>query len=129
MAENEIFQQALPASTQSGRKIKKGLTRNYVQDLIALGYGFETNNRNGAKFFISEEEYQDLDLPTFDDVERNGVYKSNFIGDDGETVYMAFIMYKAGPGVAVDTAKALGLPNPKDARAKLLDVEEEFPEY
>ena len=130
---SNIFERAETQKATSSRKVPKGLTRNYIQELIALGKGTGTNRQNGIKIKVSEELYQTLDIPTADEAEKTGVYtgyyKSNFIGDDGDIVYMVYLMFSAGPDVAIQAGEDLGLPDPITAHNTLLGVVDKFPEY
>lgn len=119
-----------PSSTMTVKKSPKALVKNYAKDIVALGYGEETNNRNGIRIPISEETFNELKIPNAEDEgTRTGIFKTEFTTDAGFVGHSLYIMYRANPKQAKEVLTGIGIPSPKDAHAEVLEVEDDYPDY
>ena len=116
-------------STVVVKKSKKGLVKNYIQDLLALGEGEETNNKNGIRINISEEEFTTLDIPLAEDEVRSNIFKTEYTMDNGFTGHSLYVMNRANPKKASIILQSIGLPGPKQARLEVEEAEDDYPDY
>lgn len=117
-------------STQVVRKTPKGLVKGYCQDLMALGFGDQTKNRNGLRLPISEETFNNLEVANAEDEgTKTGIFKSEFVTDEGFVGHSLFVMYRANPKQVKDLLEGMGFPSPKDAHKQIQEVEDEYPDY
>lgn len=117
-------------SNSAVRKTPKGLVKGYCQDLMALGFGDQTKNRNGLRLPISEETFNNLEVANAEDEgTKTGIFKSEFVTDEGFVGHSLFVMYRANPKQVKDLLEGMGFPSPKDAHKQIQEVEDEYPDY
>ena len=117
-------------STVVVKKSPKALVKNYAKDIVALGYGEETNNRNGLRIPINEENFNKLQVPNAEDEgTKTGIFKTEFVTDNGFVGHSLYIMYRANPTKVKEVTTSIGIPSPKQARTEVQEAEEDYPEY
>lgn len=120
-------------STQAVRRTPKPKVRNYCQDLIELGIGEETTNKNGIGIKISEEDFNKLDIPEADkSTRKTGLFKTEYFSETYEDFvgHKVYVMYRGSNPKQVKTIlTSIGFPSPKEARVQVQEADEDYPDY
>jgi hypothetical protein len=120
-------------SNSAVRRTPKPKVRNYCQDLVELGIGEETANKNGIGIRISEEDFGKLNIPEADkSTGKTGIFKTEYFSETYEDFvgHKVYVMYRgSNPKQVKDVLTSIGLPSPKQARIQVKEADEDYPDY
>ena len=99
--------------------------QNYLNGLLDIGKVKSTNSGNGVRRTIAESTAKMLALPTMEEA-TDGIWTSNFLGDDGIVRHYLFVMRNADIASAINALVKAGMPNPKELENQLDNLAELF---
>lgn len=97
----------------------------YLNGLLDIGKVKSTNSGNGVRRTIAESTKEMLALPTMEEA-TDGLWVSDFLGDDGIVRHYLFIMRSADIASAINALVKAGMPNPKELESQLDNLAELF---
>ena len=112
-------------SAQTDEQTFDAKFQKYLNGLLDIGKVKSTNSGNGVRRTIAESTKTMLNLPNMEDA-TDGIWISEFLGDDGILRYYLFVMRSADISSAISALVKAGMPTPKELDNQLDNLAELF---